>query len=75
MRWRPRRVPEGLTFHVGVGAVSLFTGVLRNGRCCLTRTLVLGFGNVYRRDDGVAFVVLNALRQRLGLPVLAVDDY
>jgi hydrogenase maturation protease len=41
----------------------------------LTRTLVLGFGNVYRRDDGVAFVVLNALRERLGLPALAVDDY
>jgi hydrogenase maturation protease len=40
----------------------------------LTRTLVLGFGNVYRRDDGVAYVVLNALRARLGRPVLDIDD-
>jgi hydrogenase maturation protease len=38
------------------------------------RTLVLGFGNVYRRDDGVAFVVLNALRARLGRPLLEIDD-
>jgi hydrogenase maturation protease len=40
----------------------------------LTRTLVLGFGNVYRRDDGVAYVVLNALRERLGRPPLDIDD-
>jgi hydrogenase maturation protease len=38
------------------------------------RTLVLGFGNIYRRDDGVAFAVLNALRDRLGRPPLDVDD-
>lgn len=38
------------------------------------RTLVLGFGNVYRRDDGVAFAVLNALRERLGHPPLDIDD-
>jgi hydrogenase maturation protease len=38
------------------------------------RTLVLGFGNVYRRDDGVAYVVLNALRERLGRPRLGMDD-
>ena len=41
----------------------------------MTRTLVIGFGNVYRRDDGVGFVVLNALRERLGLPALDVDEY
>lgn len=52
----------------------MFIGIL-NGRCCLTRTLVVGFGNVYRRDDGVGFVVLNALRERLGLPALAADEY
>ena len=40
----------------------------------LKRTLVLGFGNVYRRDDGVAFAVLNALRERLGRPPLDTDD-
>ena len=40
----------------------------------LKRTLVLGFGNVYRRDDGVAFAVLNALRERLGRPPLDIDD-
>ena len=38
------------------------------------QVLVIGFGNVYRRDDGVAFHVLNVLRERLGRPVLAVDD-
>jgi hydrogenase maturation protease len=38
------------------------------------RTLVLGFGNIYRRDDGVAYAVLNALRERLGRPPLGIDD-
>jgi hydrogenase maturation protease len=38
------------------------------------RTLVIGFGNVYRRDDGVAFVILNAVRERLGRPPLGIDD-
>ena len=38
------------------------------------RTLVLGFGNIYRRDDGVAFAVLNALRERLGCSPLGIDD-
>jgi hydrogenase maturation protease len=40
----------------------------------LGRSLVIGFGNVYRRDDGVAFVALNALRARLGRPPLEIDD-
>jgi hydrogenase maturation protease len=38
------------------------------------RTLVLGFGNIYRRDDGVAYAVLNALREQLGRPPLGIDD-
>jgi len=38
------------------------------------RTLVLGFGNIYRRDDGVAYAVLNVLRERLGRPPLGIDD-
>jgi hydrogenase maturation protease len=40
----------------------------------VSRTLVIGFGNVYRRDDGVAFYVLNGLRERLGRPPLGIDD-
>lgn len=36
--------------------------------------LLLGYGNPYRRDDGVAFHVINAIRARLGRPPLALDD-
>jgi len=32
------------------------------------KILVLGYGNVDRRDDGVALHVVNALRERLGQP-------
>jgi hydrogenase maturation protease len=38
------------------------------------RTLVVGFGNVYRRDDGVGGAVVNALRTHLGMMPLALDD-
>jgi len=38
----------------------------------LGRTLVAGFGNVYRRDDGAAWAVVNALRERLGRPPLGL---
>ncbi|MCU0519205.1 MAG: hydrogenase maturation protease [Anaerolineae bacterium] len=39
------------------------------------RTLVAGFGNLYRRDDGVARFVVNVLRERLGRPPLdEMDD-
>lgn len=38
------------------------------------KTLVIGFGNTYRRDDGVAYVVLNGIRARLGLPPLDEED-
>jgi hydrogenase maturation protease len=38
-------------------------------------TLVAGFGNLYRQDDGVARFVVNALRERLGrLPLDEMDD-
>ena len=38
-------------------------------------TLVAGFGNLYRQDDGVARFVVNALRERLGQdPLDAMDD-
>jgi len=38
-------------------------------------TLVAGFGNLYRRDDGVGSHVVNALRVRLGHPPLdPMDD-
>jgi hydrogenase maturation protease len=41
----------------------------------LKRTLVAGFGNLYRRDDGVARFVVNALFARLGRPPLdPMDD-
>ena len=40
----------------------------------MNRTLVIGFGNVFRRDDGAGFAVLNALRARLGRPPLGIDD-
>ena len=34
------------------------------------RTLVIGYGNPSRRDDGVALIVVNGLRARLGQPPL-----
>ncbi|MCJ7551764.1 MAG: hydrogenase maturation protease [Anaerolineae bacterium] len=41
----------------------------------LRHTLVAGFGNLYRRDDGVARFVVNTLRERLGRPPLdPMDD-
>ncbi|HVN81949.1 MAG TPA: hydrogenase maturation protease [Terriglobia bacterium] len=38
------------------------------------RTLVIGYGNPYRHDDGVALVVINSLRHQLGVNLLALDD-
>ncbi len=32
----------------------------------MPRTLVIGYGNLDRADDGVAYYVINALRQQLG---------
>jgi molybdopterin-guanine dinucleotide biosynthesis protein A len=38
------------------------------------RTLVIGYGNLDRADDGVAYHVINALRQRLGQKPLSEDE-
>ena len=40
----------------------------------MNRTLVIGFGNMYRRDDGAGYAVLNAVRERLGRPLLGTED-
>jgi hydrogenase maturation protease len=41
----------------------------------MKRTLVAGFGNTYRRDDGVALAVVNDVRERLERPRLEpLDD-
>ncbi|MCD4738426.1 MAG: hydrogenase maturation protease [Anaerolineae bacterium] len=41
----------------------------------MKRTLVAGFGNTFRRDDGVARIVINALRAQLDRPPLGpLDD-
>jgi hydrogenase maturation protease len=40
----------------------------------LSRSLIIGFGNVYRRDDGVGYATLNAVRERLGRAPLGLDD-
>lgn len=39
-----------------------------------TRTLIIGYGNPYRRDDGVAWHIINAIRAHLGLGPLARED-
>lgn len=38
------------------------------------RTLIIGYGNPSRRDDGVALAIINGLRQRLGLLSLDGND-
>ncbi len=38
------------------------------------RSLVLGFGNIDRADDGVAYHIINALRNRLGKEGLGEGD-
>lgn len=38
------------------------------------RTIVVGYGNIDRADDGVAFEVINALRRRLGQKLLNEGD-
>jgi hydrogenase maturation protease len=37
------------------------------------RALVIGFGNLDRADDGIAYYVINALRKRLGQKMLTED--
>ena len=40
----------------------------------MSRTLVIGFGNIDRADDGVAYSVINALRRRLGQKPLPENE-
>jgi hydrogenase maturation protease len=40
----------------------------------MTATLIIGFGNPYRRDDGVAFRSINDVRRHYGLRPLARED-
>lgn len=40
----------------------------------MNRTLVIGFGNLDRADDGVAYEVINALRRRLGQEKLPEEE-
>jgi hydrogenase maturation protease len=40
----------------------------------MPRTLVIGFGNIDRADDGVAFYVINALRGRLDQKPLTEEE-
>lgn len=40
----------------------------------MARTLVIGYGNLDRQDDGAALAVINALRRGIGLGSLAEGD-
>jgi hydrogenase maturation protease len=40
----------------------------------MPRTLVIGYGNLDRQDDGVAHAVINALRRRLGQAILGAEE-
>jgi hydrogenase maturation protease len=40
----------------------------------MLRTLVVGYGNLDRQDDGVAFEVINTLRRRLGQALLGEQE-
>lgn len=40
----------------------------------MSRTLVIGYGNRDRQDDGVAWEVIDALRRRAGQAALAEDE-
>jgi hydrogenase maturation protease len=40
----------------------------------MSQTLVIGYGNLDRGDDGAAFHVVNRLRKHLGQRLLAEDD-
>jgi len=51
----------------------IFILTLRNP-CPMFRTLVIGYGNVDRADDGVAYHVINGLRRRLEQDPLPEDE-
>ena len=38
------------------------------------KTIIIGYGNIYRADDGVAFAVINELRRQLGQKLLEEGD-
>jgi hydrogenase maturation protease len=38
------------------------------------KILIIGYGNVYCRDDGVAFYIINELRRLEGIPALQPDE-
>jgi hydrogenase maturation protease len=40
----------------------------------MSRTLVIGYGNPHRNDDGVAYEVVGALRRRLGQASLGEEE-
>jgi hydrogenase maturation protease len=40
----------------------------------MLRSLIIGFGNLDRADDGVAYYVINALRRHLGQKALSEED-
>ena len=40
----------------------------------MTRTLIIGYGNIDRADDGVAYEVINALRRRRGQEMLDEEN-
>lgn len=44
------------------------------GIAFVRKTLVIGFGNLDRADDGVAFHIINAVRRALGLSPLAENE-
>ena len=40
----------------------------------ISKTIIIGYGNIDRADDGVAFAVVNELRRRLGQKMLEEGD-
>jgi hydrogenase maturation protease len=40
----------------------------------MSRTIIIGYGNIYRSDDGVAYEVINLVRQALGQKILEDGD-
>jgi len=53
---------------------SLPTSSVAPHRNSIPRTLVIGYGNLDRADDGVAYYVVNALRRCLGQELLSEDN-
>ena len=39
-----------------------------------SKIIIIGYGNIYRSDDGVAFAVINELRRQLGQKLLEEGD-